>query len=86
LPIGKLNNLKVQSILRKFPLIHHFDKENILKMRATFPNRIHSIFKNPYHVYEIKTIQKKKMKLDTKFNAYKWISRKEEKPINSSPK
>jgi hypothetical protein len=76
LPIGKLNAHKVQSVLKKFPIIQHYNKENILKKKITFACRINSIFRNPSYVYGIKSIRKRMPKLHSTFNGYKKISRK----------
>jgi hypothetical protein len=75
LPIGNLCLTKLQQILKKFPSINYFNRQEIIKMKQIYPCYIHKVFRNSNKVYGVRTSTKRGNTFGSTFNFYKKVSR-----------
>jgi hypothetical protein len=76
LPIGQLEENKLQRFLVKHPSIIYLDKENLLKsMKKTRPCYLYRVYKRQNKVYGVKYATKKTSTFSSMFNKFKKVSR-----------
>jgi hypothetical protein len=78
LPIGGINDLSVQRLLKKHPSILYSNKQTVITERSQktiFPCHIFPVFKSTTQVYGINARFRKRTSFTTFFNDYKKISK-----------
>jgi hypothetical protein len=78
LPIGRLEDAKLQRFLKKHTSIIYLDKENFSKStKISRPCYLYQVYKRQKKVYGVKYVAKKSSTFSSMFNNFKKVSRRQ---------